>query len=211
MDLQRLLGDLSKWVAPAIVLTALVVGATMGLGPALLVLAGGMLFGVVLLFWSSIGRLTGESPLTLEEAVGLAAPSPEEEKKQSILRALKDLEFERSVGKISEGDFAELSARYRADAKALLKRIDEQSEPLRRRAEELLAARLRAEKMIRPRARSKKTVDAPADAGADAPKEEADVAPAARPCASCGTANDADAAFCKRCGASIATPEGAPS
>jgi hypothetical protein len=119
MDPNRLIGESPKWIAPVVVLTALVVGATAGLGPSLLVLAGGVLTGVVLLFWSSLGRLTGESPLSLEEAIGLGAPSPEEERKRSILRALKDLEYERSVGKISEEDFAELSARYRADAKVL--------------------------------------------------------------------------------------------
>src|SRR5690349_4078644 len=156
MDLNRLTGDSAKWIAPVVVLTALVVGATSGLGPSLLVLAGGMLTAVVLLFWSSLGRLTGESPLSLEEAVGLGAPSPEEERKRSILRALKDLEYERSVGKISEEDFAELSARYRAEAKALLKLIDAESAPMRRRAEELLAARLTEEKETGKRRKSKK-------------------------------------------------------
>src|SRR5882672_8194898 len=132
MDPERLLRGVSTWIAPAALLTALVVGTTLGLGPALLVLAGGMLLGVVLLFWSSLGRLTGESPLSLEEAIGLGAPSPEEERKRSVLRALKDLEYERSVGKISDQDFAELSARYRADAKALLRLIEAESAPLRR-------------------------------------------------------------------------------
>src|SRR5690349_23903351 len=156
MEPARIIGDPLRWVAPVVVLTALIVGATAGLGPSLLVLAAGMLVGVVLLLWSSVGRLTGESPLTLEEAIGLGAPSPEEERKQSILRALKDLEYERSVGKISEEDFAELSARYRADAKALLKLIDAESAQYRRRAEELLAARLTEEKETGKRRKSKK-------------------------------------------------------
>src|SRR6185295_17045835 len=141
--------------APVVILTALVVGATAGLGPALLVLAAGMLIGVVLLLWSSVGRLTGESPLTLEEAIGLGAPSPEEERKRSILRALKDLDYERSVGKISEEDFAELSARYRAEAKALLKLIEAESEPFRKSAEDRLAARLRKGKAAEAKAARK--------------------------------------------------------
>ena len=223
MDVNRLIGESGKWVAPAVVLVALVVGATAGLGPSLLVLAGGMLTGIVLLLWSSIGRLTGESPLTLEEAVGLAAPSPEEERKRSILRALKDLEYERSVGKISEDDFAELSARYRTEAKVLLKAIDAESAPLRKRAEERLAARLRGEPAQQgPRKKKKAQAPKPAESAADGATTEATVPeaqtaveavaaadPARATCPSCSTPNDADAAFCKRCGVALGKPAGA--
>lgn len=219
MDLNRLIGDSAKWIAPAVVLTALVVGATSGLGPSLLVLAGGVLTGVVLLFWSSLGRLTGESPLSLEEAVGLGAPSPEEERKRSILRALKDLEYERSVGKISEEDFAELSARYRAEAKALLKLIDAESAPMRKRAEELLAARLREDKEAGKSRKSKKKAVTSAETAASAATAAADVVPAVdapapsgrSACPSCSTANEPDAAFCKRCGVALGKPAGVTS
>ncbi|HEX4339372.1 MAG TPA: zinc ribbon domain-containing protein [Polyangiaceae bacterium] len=225
MDINRLLGDSSKWIAPVVVLAALIVGATVGLGPALLVLAGGMLVGVVLLFWSSVGRLTGESPLSLEEAIGLGAPSPEEERKRSILRALKDLEFERSVGKISEEDFAELSARYRADAKALLKLIDAESAPMRKRAEERLALRLQGEQASPAKSKSRKKKSAkpvPAGAEQDAaealppePDEAVEAVPAPPSatvtCPSCSTNNDPDAAFCKRCGTALGKPAGATS
>jgi hypothetical protein len=233
-DINRLLGDSSKWVAPVVIVTALIVGATSGLGPSLLVLAGGVLLGVVLLFWSSIGRLTGESPLSLEEAIGLGAPSPEEERKRSILRALKDLDYERSVGKISEEDFAELSARYRADAKALLKLIDAESAPLRKKAEERLLERLRGEKAVaaprkskrnKTKANAKDAAVATAESDGHATAEETTEAPSADAavlavptpavakavCPSCSTANDADAVFCKRCGTALAKPAGATS
>jgi hypothetical protein len=186
MDPQRLIGGVSSWIAPAAVLSALAVGASAGLGPALLVLAGAMLLGVVALLWSSLGRLTGESPLTLEEALGLGAPSAEEERKRSILRGLKDLEYERSVGKISDEDFAALSGRYRADAKALLRSMEAEAAPLRERAEARLAARLK-----RDVGAAAKPVTNP-------------------PCASCSAPNDADARFCKRCGAALTPSEGAP-
>ncbi len=224
MDMNRLLGDSAKWVAPVVILTALIVGATAGLGPSLLVLAGGMLTGVVLLFWSSIGRLTGESPLSLEEAIGLGAPSPEEERKRSILRALKDLDYERSVGKISDEDFAELSARYRADAKALLKLIDAESAPMRQRAEERLAARLRGEKASDAPRKGKKAkaktksaegqVPSAETPAASAPASDAPVQAVPAPplattlCPSCATPNDGDAAFCKRCGVALTKPAG---
>jgi len=240
MDPNRLIGDLSKWIAPVVGVTAVAVGVAAGLGPALLVLAGGVLLGVVFLFWSSIGRLTGESPLTLEEAIGLAAPSPQEERKRSILRALKDLEYERSVGKISEEDFAELSGRYRADAKSLLKLIDQDSAPLRRRAEERLAARLRNEKIAAPRKKkgASAATNGPGESVSEPMKDGGAAAPVASPpsgdandagdaedaapavdagvsegstCPSCSTSNDADAVFCKRCGVSLGKPAGAES
>jgi hypothetical protein len=145
IPLERVAGA-APVLAPVLVLSiAAVVGASVGLGPALLVIAAGMLVAAIAGLWSSLGRLTGESPLTLEEAVGLGAPSPEEERKRSILRALKDLEYERSVGKISDADFAELTQRYRAEAKTLLQMIAAEDAPRRKKAEAQLAARLKEE------------------------------------------------------------------
>jgi hypothetical protein len=220
MDPERLLAALPTWLVPAAAVASIGVGVVAGLGPALLVLAGSALVGAVFLFWSSLGRLTGESPLTLEEAVGLGAPSPEEERKRSILRALKDLEYERSVGKISEEDFAELSARYRAEAKALLQSLEGELAPLRNKAEKRLASRLKKEGI-------ESAHDEPAGSGSDGARAGED-APSADPsesgpthsepreisvsgphavCAKCATRNDADASFCKRCGAPIAATE----
>jgi hypothetical protein len=76
-----------------------------------------------------------------------------------VLRALKDLEYERTVGKISDEDFLELSARYRSEAKALLQTLDRELAPARARAEAELAERLeqvKAEKSEKPRKKRKK-------------------------------------------------------
>ena len=145
IPLDRVAGAAPVWAPALVVSIAVLVGVSLGLGPALLVLAAGMLVAAISAFWSSLGRLTGESPLTLEEAVGLGAPSPEEERKRSILRALKDLDYERSVGKISEADFAELTQRYRAEAKTLLQALAAEDAPRRQKAEAQLAARLKEE------------------------------------------------------------------
>lgn len=122
--------------------TAVVVGVTFGVELSILVIAGGALAGVIALLWASVQSLTGESPLTLEEAMTLGAPSAEEEQKRAVLRALKDLDFERGVGKISEEDYVELSARYRAEAKRLMQLLDEGAQPERERAEKALRDRL---------------------------------------------------------------------
>ncbi len=124
------------------VVAAVVTGVLLGVELALLVIAGGALAGVIGLLWASVQALTGESPLTLEEALTLGAPSAEEEQKRAVLRALKDLEYERSVGKISEEDYAELSERYRAEAKRLIQLLDTDSGPERERAEKALRERL---------------------------------------------------------------------
>ncbi len=113
-----------------------------GFAPALIALAAGAFLLGITLLWGSVQSLTGETPLSLEEALTLGAPSAEEEQKRSLLRALKDLEYERSVGKITPEDYQELSARYRAEAKRLMQDIDQSLGPARERAEKLLRERL---------------------------------------------------------------------
>jgi hypothetical protein len=62
-----------------------------------------------------------------------------------VLRALKDLEYERSVGKIDEQDFMELSEKYRAEARMLLQLVDENLGSARRDALASLEKRIDAE------------------------------------------------------------------
>jgi rRNA maturation endonuclease Nob1 len=113
--------------------------------------------------------------------------------KQSLLVALKDLESERDNGKLSEADFSELNARYRARARSVLKALDTQLAPHREAAKALLRG----------------AASADAGMGADKPVKSAKAATAAtsdlatRTCGSCSTVNDADAAFCKKCGAKL--------
>jgi len=132
-----------RWLALlVVVLIAIVAGMLRGLPGAMLVLASAMLLLIISLLWNSLQGLTGETPITLEEALGLGAPSAEEEQKRAVLRALKDLEYEHSVGKISEEDYAALTSRYRAEAKALLRSLDQNLAPNREHAEKLLEKRL---------------------------------------------------------------------
>lgn len=113
-----------------------------GRGAFFLIAGGAALLGGIVLLWNSLQSLTGDAPLSLDEALSLAAPSAEEERKESVLRALKDLEYERSVGKLSDEDYRELSRRYRQEAKQLLQMVDENLAPARSRALELLEQRL---------------------------------------------------------------------
>jgi hypothetical protein len=108
-----------------------------------LVFAAGVLVLVITLLWSSVQSLTGGSSLDFEEALGMGAPSKVEEEKRAVLRALKDLEYERGVGKITPEDYAELSAKYRAEAKRLIQSVDAALEPARREVEQAIEARLK--------------------------------------------------------------------
>lgn len=111
-------------------LLALLVLATVawwgGVARLLLVLAGGLLVLAMLLVWHSLAAFSRDREvLTLDEAFEMAQPAQQEEQKLSVLRALKDLESERQLGKIAEEDYVALSARYRAEARELMTRMDE--------------------------------------------------------------------------------------
>jgi hypothetical protein len=130
-------------VVPGLWLGAVLVAAFVsGVELSFLVAAAGVLIGVITLMWSSVQSLTGGTSLGFEEALGMGAPSKVEEQKRAVLRALKDLDFERGVGKISPEDYAELSAKYRAEAKRLMQSLDEALEPARQRVEQQLKQRL---------------------------------------------------------------------
>ncbi len=112
----------------ALLLTAVATlgaGGLFGFPVALLVLSGCLLLLVISLLWVSLESLELDEPLTLDEALILAQPSREEERKAAVLRALKDLEHERSLGKISEEDYLQLTARHRSEARALISSLDE--------------------------------------------------------------------------------------
>lgn len=154
----------SRWLAPLVGLGAAIGGGVL-YGPpgVVLVLAGVALVSVIALFWQSLRTLLGETPLSGADAYALGAPRTEEEQKRSVLRALKDLEFERAVGKISDDDYKQLVVHYRKEAKRLLRVIDEQNAPQRARAAAIAAERL-AQLGLAPKS----------DEGGAAAREEAD-------------------------------------
>jgi hypothetical protein len=95
-----------------------------------------------------------------------------EREKMLALRAIKELEFDRAMGKLSDADWTEMSGRLRARAARLIRQLDAGAN-YRDQIERDLANRLGAVPAAQPVALS---------------------------CGSCGTANDADARFCKGCG-----------
>ena len=125
-----------------------------------------------------------------------------EREKMLALRALKDLEFDRAMGKLSEEDFHEMSGRLRARAARLMRQLDAGA-GYRDRVERDLAKRL-GEKASSPEAQdSRATTSVPAEAAGARRAGPLDPSSASRTCAACSTTNDIDARFCKECGAKL--------
>ena len=96
-----------------------------------------------------------------------------EREKLLTLRSIKELEFDRAMGKLSDADWREMSSRLRARAAGLMKQLDAGA-GYRDQIERDLAKRL---------------------------AEPAAATPArGNFCTQCGTKNDGDAKFCKNCG-----------
>ncbi len=127
---------------------AVYAGIAYGAPGVVLTLAATALVLVIASFWTSIRMLIGETRLSAADAYAIGAQHTEMEQKRAVLRALKDLEFERAVGKISEEDYRHLVARFRAEAKALLQVIDEKAQAKRARAEKVVGAHLQKKGVV---------------------------------------------------------------
>ena len=124
--------------------------------------------------------LTGNLREEIAEAIGDRTRAALEREKVLVLRSIKELEFDRGMGKVSEKDFDEMSARLRARAARLMRQLDAGS-LYREQIEKEIAKRLEktpARDVVRP------TI-------------------ATSACPACAAANDADAKFCKNCGARL--------
>ncbi len=141
----------------AAVIAAFAVFLLWGLPAVFLLLAAIVLSGTIALLWSSLANLAGDTDMSFEEALSLAAPTAEEEQKRAVLRALKDLEYELFVGKISQEDFEQLSAEYRQKARHYIAVADSSLGEKKELAEKRLARKLNeSAKKKSARRRSKK-------------------------------------------------------
>jgi len=113
-----------------------------------------------------------------------------EREKTLALRAIKELEFDRAMGKVSEKDFAEMSARLRARAARLMRQLDAG-----------VGYRDEIEREVAKR------IGAVPQAAAEPIAEAAEVvAPSAKPaafCTSCGAPRGPADRFCAQCGKAL--------
>jgi hypothetical protein len=113
-----------------------------------------------------------------------------ERDKALVLRSIKELEFDRAMGKVSEKDFTEMSGRLRARAARLMRQLDAGA-GYREQIEREIEKRL-----------GKAPVVIGGSIKQSAGSTEPD--PAYPFCVQCSTKNDADARFCKGCGSAMA-------
>jgi hypothetical protein len=135
-------------------------------------------------FYRMLAPLATDDPLVYTEPPSERTRAALEREKALTLRSIKELEFDRAMGKVSDKDFEEMAGRLRTRAIALIKELDSENGGYRSVIERELSERL-ATKASQPA-----------------------VAPTALRCASCGSDNDSDASFCKRCGSRFADATG---
>lgn len=149
------------------------------------------------------------APLATSDASAFSEPLSErtratlEREKALVLRSIKELEFDRAMGKVSAKDFDEMVGRLRTRAMSLIKELDEGEAGYRALIERELAARLAYQKGAARNQTVSRTAPAlKADEQPEAPSpgDVGAVDAGAKVCSSCSTDNDHDAAFCKRCG-----------
>lgn len=188
------------------------------IGSALVALAVG------LYAWVSLGRVTASTIFLVGAALALAwvlwllfkvaqalTKEPEKEEaarttgrrkkqlereKQLLLKALKELEFDHKMNKVSDADFEEISNAYRQRAMRVMRQLDLAGgeTDYRKLVERDLASQTGA-KEEEPAAKKEEP--------ASPKKEEPPPVVAAPKCPKCEAKNDADADFCKKCGSKL--------
>lgn len=136
--------------------------------------------GVGLGIYRTVWPLAGREFLDRTEMVAGRTRAALDREKTLVLRALKELEFDHAMGKVSQADFRQMGEKLRARAITLMKQLDVETPGVREQIERELAERL-------------KTFGEEPVAG----DEERPV------CGQCGASNETDVRFCKSCGASL--------
>jgi len=176
------------WLGLGGVTVTVIYGLTfmhMRMGPPLVMMG----LGGLTLVMSGIALWRVLDPLSRAEVAMSAAPLSSgrlkelEREKQLVLKAIKEIELDYQMRKIAEPDYKEMVERYRARALRIMSELEagDNFRPLIER--ELRDRLVLAESSPAAGSTSAATTDA---------------APGA--CRSCGTKNDDDAEFCKKCG-----------
>ena len=175
------------FVVSALALAVVAVILLRGTGPAAIGVIVFSLLAAGIVGLAAVGVLGPLVGLTREHGptIGGRARIALERDKALTLRAIKELEFDRAMGKVSDADFIEMRDRLRQRALRLMRQL-EGGGVYRQLIEREVAARV-GEIEERPAL--------PTGAGR---------------CTRCDTANDVDARFCKACGHRLEVETGGP-
>jgi hypothetical protein len=177
----------------------LVVFLSEGQSPAGIILLSFVIFGAAAVgtaAWRMFSPLTGEDGPVGPQVFGGRTRAALWREKTLVLRAIKDLEFDHAMGKLSEKDFTEIGARLRGRAAGLLRQLDAGTGYRE-------AIQLEIDKRVGKSSKAARPAEKPSDAARTlpGPREEPVVGTATtKMCLSCCTVNDVDARFCKGCG-----------
>ena len=143
--------------------------------------------------WRTLSPLIGSDVMTGSPVLGGRTRAALEREKTLVLRSIKELEFDHAMGKVSDKDFAEMSARLRVRAAGLIRQLDAGS-----------AYRDQIEKEIAKRVAQKSDKSS---AGLYGPRggPQGSAPHTIQMCPKCSQENDADAKFCKSCGSKLET------
>lgn len=134
--------------------------------------------------WRTFAPFAGADDVTGGRMLGGRTRAGLEREKALALRSIKELEFDRAMGKVSDRDFEEMGGRLRLRAARLMQQLDAGST-----YREMIKSEI--DRRI----------------GVKAPRGDASGVKGVVRCPHCGTDNDSDAQFCKRCGANLEPTE----
>jgi hypothetical protein len=170
-----------------------------GQGPAAVILLGILMATAALVGYAALRMLrplmTTHDDRTV--MIGQRTRVALEREKMLALRSIKELEFDRAMGRLSDEDWKEMSGRLRIRAARLIRQLDA-GVGYRAQIEQELQKRLDAKKDDDRLKTSTERVEGDGRSATGA----ADVA--VRTCGECRTANDMDARYCKGCGQPLA-------
>ena len=156
--------------------------------------------------WRTLSPLIGSDEPIGAPVLGGRTRATLEREKTLVLRSIKELEFDHSMGKVSDKDFAEMRTRLRARAAGLIRQLDAGS-AYRDQIEKEIAKRV-GQKPVKSGAglHGPRGASAPDRAGVRAgDAAEGSALHPIRTCPTCSQENDPDAKFCKNCGSKLET------
>ncbi|MET0344349.1 MAG: hypothetical protein ABW252_25275 [Polyangiales bacterium] len=113
---------------------------------AFIVLSGGALLFAVSFLWASLrGLFGGNDEVLVQESQAMRKRHELLDEKDAVLKSLKDLEFERDVGKLSDEDFMRLERELRGRARQILRQLDDEVREHRAKAKQLIETELKHE------------------------------------------------------------------
>lgn len=151
----------------------------------LLVAAIGSASGVGFALCRTLWPLVGIHAEGQVQVIGGRTRAAIEREKTLVLRSIKELEFDRAMGKVSKPDFDVMKVRLRSQALALIKKLDADMPGYREAIEQELVTRLADNSQN------------------DGLSRERVVQQDFLTCESCGTVNDIDSKFCKHCASPV--------